>query len=77
MPSAQDVYDQSVRSLPSRCGSGLAALILEDLARADVRIVDADDAWSEQDEQDLTAFSLRYTAGQFTRRSKRLPSAGE
>jgi hypothetical protein len=41
----------------------LAALILDDLAQPNVSIlVDSGETWSEQDQQDVTAFSLQYAA---------------
>jgi len=60
MLTAKDVFDQSVRSLPTRERVRLAALILEDLAQADLRVVDPDDAWTEEDQREVTSFSLRY-----------------
>ncbi len=35
---------------------------LQDLARSTVAVLDTSDAWSEQDQRDLTAFSLQYAA---------------
>jgi hypothetical protein len=60
MPTAQDVFDQSVRPLPLRERLQLAALILQDLARDEVQVVEQDDSWSEQDMREVVAFSLRY-----------------
>ena len=65
MPTAQDVFEETVRALPLRERLRLAALILQDLASSDLRAVDADDAWTEQDRRDLTAFSLRYAETQY------------
>jgi hypothetical protein len=38
-------------------------MILEELAQPDVAVVDRSDTWSEQDQADLTAVSLKYAAG--------------
>lgn len=62
MPTAQEVYLQTVRDLPPRERLRLAALILDDLTHADEARVDSNDAWSEQDQSDLTTFSLQYAA---------------
>jgi hypothetical protein len=59
MLTAQDVFDRSVRPLPIKVRLQLAALILQGLAD-DVQTIDASDAWSEQDQLDLTSFSLRH-----------------
>ena len=40
----------------------LAALILQDLAQSEVAVVDRSDTWTEQDQRDLTTFSLQYAA---------------
>jgi len=60
--TAQEVFIETVQALPSTERLRLAALILQDLARSDVAVVDTSDAWSEQDQRDLTAFSLQYAA---------------
>lgn len=62
MLTAQQVFSETVRSMTPAERLRLAALILYDLARLDVAIVDRGDSWSEQDEHDLTAFSLQYGA---------------
>ena len=59
-PTAQEVFTETVRALPPTERLRLAALILQDLSQAEVSIVDSSDAWSEQDQSDLTAFSLQY-----------------
>ncbi len=60
-PTAQEVFTETVRALPARERLRLAALILQELAQSDV-VVDRSDAWTEQDQRDLTAVSLRYAA---------------
>jgi hypothetical protein len=61
-PTAHDVYVQTVRSLPLAERLRLAALILDDLAQPNVSVLEMSDSWSEQDERDLSTFSLRYAA---------------
>lgn len=58
--TAREVYAEAVRSLPLTERLRLAALILDELARPDVAVVDTGDGWSAEDEGDVTAFSLRY-----------------
>ena len=60
--TAQEVFTEMVRTLPPTERLRLAALILQDLAQADMAVVDTSSVWSEQDQSDLTAFSLRYAA---------------
>lgn len=58
--TAQEVFTDTVRALPPTERLRLAALILQDLAQADMTVVDASSVWSEQDQSDLTVFSLQY-----------------
>jgi hypothetical protein len=60
--TAQEVFMETVRALLPTERLRLAALILQDLAQADMAVVDASSIWSEQDQNDLTAFSLQYAA---------------
>ena len=60
--TAQEVFTETVRTLPPRERLRLAALILQDLAQSEVSGVDRSDTWSEQDRSDLTNFSLQYAA---------------
>ena len=60
--TAQEVFTETVRALPPTERLRLAALILQDLAQADMAVVDISSVWSEQDQGDLTAFSLQYAA---------------
>ena len=59
MPTAQEVFDETVRPLPVNERVRLASLILQDLAEAELQVVDVSDSWSEQDLRDVTAYSLR------------------
>ena len=51
-----------VRTLAPTERLRLAALILQDLAQANVAVVDASSVWTEQDQSDLMDFSLQYAA---------------
>lgn len=62
MPTAQDVFDATVRSMPVKERLQLAALILEELSHSDVRVVDSDSFWQPQDEREVSAFALTYAA---------------
>ncbi len=60
--TGQEVFTETVRAIPPTEQLRLAALILQDLAQADMSVVDTGSVWSEQDQRDLTAFSLQYAA---------------
>ena len=60
--TAQEVFTETVRVLPPTERLRLAALILQDLAQTDMTVVDASSVWNEQDQSDLTIFSLQYAA---------------
>jgi len=58
--TAQEVFTETVRSLPLSERLRLAALILQELAQPNVAVVDQSDTWSGKDQADLTAVSLKY-----------------
>jgi len=58
MSAAQEVFDESVRPLTVNERVRLASLILQDLAQADLQVIDISGSWTEQDMLDATAFSL-------------------
>ena len=60
--TAQEVFTDTVRSLPPGERLRLAALILQDLTKSDVALVDRSDTWNGPDQQDLITTSLRYAA---------------
>jgi len=60
--TAQEVFTENVQALSPNERLRLATLILQELAKSDVAIVDRSDTWSEQDQRDLTAASLKYAA---------------
>jgi hypothetical protein len=60
--TAQEIFTETVHDLPSSERLRLAALILQVLALSVVAVVDRSDTWTEQDQRDLTTFSLQYAA---------------
>jgi hypothetical protein len=60
--TAQEVFTETVRALPPSERLRLAALILQELTQSEVAGVDRSDTWNEQDQHDLTTFSLQYAA---------------
>lgn len=62
LTSAQEVYIQVVRSLSPTERLRLATLILNELVDQDSSAIDQDDCWTDQDQADLTNFSLQYAA---------------
>ncbi len=62
--TAQDLYAKKVRTLSPAERFRLATLILDELTRAGElpAMTDSSDVWSEQDQRDVTAFSLSYAA---------------
>ena len=60
--TAQEVFAGDVRNLPLGERLRLASLILQELADSGYAVVQQSDSWSEQDEQDLTAFSLEHAS---------------
>lgn len=60
MPTTiQDIYQQIVSTLSPTERLQLATLILNGLVERNAAIVDYSDAWTEQDQLDLAAFSLQ------------------
>jgi hypothetical protein len=64
MSTAQDVYTSTVLPLPASEQLRLAALILGGLSETAAGALDFSDAWTAEDLQDLTAFSLQQAANQ-------------
>jgi hypothetical protein len=58
----QEIYTQVIRTLSPAERLRLATLILNDLVQQDAGVIDQSDAWTEQDQLDLVAFSLQYAA---------------
>lgn len=65
MPTTiQEVYTQVVRTLSPAERLQLATLILNELVEQNT-VVDRSDTWTDQDQLDLTAFSLQYAVSSF------------
>jgi hypothetical protein len=58
--TAQEVFARDVRGLPLTEQLRLASMILDELTQSGVSIVEQNSSWSDEDQQDLTAFSLEY-----------------
>ncbi len=58
--TAQEVFERDVHNLPLSERLRLAALILQELTQSGVTVVQQSDAWSEEDQRDLAAFSLEH-----------------
>lgn len=61
----QEIYQNIVATLPLSDRLRLAALILNDLAQQNVQVIDTSDTWREQDQLELTSFSLQYANSLF------------
>lgn len=59
--TAQDVYSTTVTSLPPAEQLRLASLILSGLSSSSEKI-EYSDSWSDEDLQDLTAFSVDHAS---------------
>lgn len=62
MLTAQEVFIETVRALPPTERLRLAALILDDLAKSNLAVIDNGNAWSEQDQSELVTLSLKHAA---------------
>jgi hypothetical protein len=60
--TVREVYENTVCPLPAVDRLRLAALILDDLAASGGAELDIRDDWSEQDIDDLTAYSMKRAA---------------
>lgn len=69
MPNAdqtvQEIYHNIVGNLSVSDRLRLAALILNDLTQQNVAVIDASNSWTEQDQLELTSFSLQYANSLF------------
>jgi hypothetical protein len=66
MPTTtQELYTQVLRLLSPTERLRLATLILNDLVQKNITVIDESDAWTEQDQLDLSAFSLQYATTLF------------
>ena len=61
MPKAvQEIYAQVISNLPPTERLQLATLILNGLVKQEATVIDDSDTWTEQDQLDLSAFSMQY-----------------
>jgi hypothetical protein len=61
MPKAvQEIYTQVISTLLPTERLQLATLILNGLVKQEATVIDDSDTWTEQDQQDLAAFSMQY-----------------
>lgn len=65
MPTARQVFESSVHSLPRSEQLVLAALILQELAQADPGALDYADSWSTEDMSDLQAHAAQHASQSF------------
>ncbi len=65
LTSAEEIYTQVIYNLSPTERLRLANLILNDLVQENSSVVDQSDSWSEQDQLDITAYSLQYAARTF------------
>jgi hypothetical protein len=63
--NAHEIYNQVVCNLSPTERLRLATLILNELVEQNLSIIDQSDTWTEQDQVDLTLFSLQYAASIF------------
>jgi hypothetical protein len=61
----QEIYQNIVGNFTVNDRLRLAALILNDLTQQNVAVIDASDTWTEQDQLELTSFSLQYANSLF------------
>ena len=57
----QEFYQKIVNDLSAHEQLYLASLILNNLAEKKVMVIDESDTWTEEDQNDLAAFSLQYS----------------
>jgi len=60
--TAQEIFTRDVCDLPLSERLRLAAIILQDLTHSGVTVVEQSESWSNQDQHDLTAFSLNHAS---------------
>ena len=63
--TVQEIYQNIVRNLSVSDRLRLAALILNDLTQQNVALIDASNTWTDQDQLELTSFSLQYANSLF------------
>lgn len=63
--NVQEIYRQIVSNLSPDERLRLANLILNDLVQQNLSIIEYSDTWNEQDQMDLTSFSMQYASSIF------------
>lgn len=63
--TVQEIYQNIIGNLSLSDRLRLAALILNDLTQQNVAVIDASNTWTEQDQLELTSFSLQYANSLF------------
>lgn len=63
--TVQEIYQNIVATLPLSDRLRLAALILNDLTQQNLAVIDATNTWTDQDQLELTSFSLQYANSLF------------
>ncbi|NJL02544.1 MAG: hypothetical protein HC838_00220 [Spirulinaceae cyanobacterium RM2_2_10] len=61
-PSIQEIYAKALLTLSPFERLQLVTLILNNLTQQDAAVVDDSDTWTDQDQLDLSAYSLQYAA---------------
>lgn len=61
----KEAYDDAVVALSRDERLQLASMLLQDLSRPDLRLVEARDHWTDQDQADLTSFVLAHGAASY------------
>ena len=65
MVTAQQIYESNIRQMTASERLRLATLILDDLTAQSADVLDYSDSWSDEDVQDLAAFSALYAASAY------------
>jgi hypothetical protein len=65
MATVHEIYDNSIRGLPTSEKLRLATMILDELNQSAASALDYRDEWTEEDVRDLTAFAQQHAAKQF------------
>ncbi|MEG4328246.1 hypothetical protein [Microcoleus sp. herbarium5] len=66
LTTVREVYDRVRSTLSPKDRLRLATLILNDLVQQNLSVVDESETWTEEDQLDVTAFSLQYAATIFS-----------
>ena len=61
----QDIYQKVISPLSLNDRIQLAALILNAITEQNIEVIDSSDTWTEQDQRDITSFSLQHAASLF------------